>query len=146
MIASRTRMVLRTAVAASLCTVPIAALAGPIGAINAIFMAFYVVAAVVIGLALLGLVLCRFIPDRRTRAIARLSIVLLVATPVPIAGGYGTSSFVPALIAALTHMVGVTQPGLFAHSLLVAYVVSFAAFAPLVLAWQRLGERYYGRR
>lgn len=141
--ALRTRIVAGTA-AASCVAVASGAHAGPIAAISAIFMAFYVACGVVIALALLALVLCRFIRDRQARALARLSIVLLVATPVPSLGSYGTSSFMPAFIACLAGAFsgGSRATGLFAHPILVAYAISFAAFVPLVLIWFRLDERY----
>ena len=119
--------------------------AGSIAAINAIFMAFYIYCGVAVALALLALFLCRFVRDRMVRALVRLAIVVLVAAPVPSVGVYGTSSIAPAFIAAVQYLnlAGANpKQGLFAFAMPIAYLVSFAAFTPLVVAWVRLGEPY----
>lgn len=131
------------ACATLLSAIPATAFAGPIGVISTLIMLLYVAIAIAIGLALLGLVLARYITDPQQRAIARLSIVLFVATPVPIAASNGTSSFLPALAVVLTSW---THAGPHAYVLLTAYAISFAMFVPLVLIWFRLGERYRVRR
>lgn len=114
-------------------------------AIGAILMAFYVYCGVVIVLAGIAFLLCSRISGRMVRALVRLAIVVLVATPVPAVDTYGTSSFAPAFIAALRYLNlsgGSAAHGLFAFAVPIAYLVAFAAFAPLVIAWVRLGEPY----
>lgn len=99
----------------------------------------------VLAVTLVSLRICRSIANRTVRALARLAIVVLVATPVPMADQYGTSSFAPACIAALRYLNlggGSAAHGLFAFAVPIACLVAFAAFAPLVIAWVRLGEPY----
>lgn len=117
-------------------------------AIGAIIMAFYVYCAVVLVVAAIAFFLCGRIEDHVVRALVRLAIVVLVATPVPAIDAYGTSSFAPAFIAALRYLNlggGNAGHGLFAFAVPIAYLVAYAAFAPLAIAWGRLGKPYERR-
>jgi hypothetical protein len=121
---------------------PIAASAGDMDAVGAIVIAFYLYCGIVLVASAACLYFCRSIRDRTHRAIARLSILLLVLTPVPMMQLYGKTLFMPAFLAVVASINGSGSSQHNGASILIAYAVAFVLFVPLVTAWMRIGNRY----
>jgi hypothetical protein len=116
------------------------AMAGPIGAIDAMFTAMYFYIGIVLSLSLIAIVLLKFVPNRRLRALLRLLVVVFLYTPI-LAG----KSFTPAFLYLVWNMLnpyrGTPTIGVFAHPIAMSYAIALAVTLPLLIVGMRFAER-----
>jgi hypothetical protein len=119
------------------CTV---ACAGPIAVVG---LAILIVAFVVASIA--AFVACRFIPNRRWRALVRLLIVVIPYTPVPLMQGDRHVEIMPAYAAAFSRQYLSQIGSPFTHPVLLAEGVVLLLGLSMVMSWIAIDERYRGR-
>jgi hypothetical protein len=130
----------RMSVALAICALLIycaPAIAGPIAVISTIITLYYWAVCIVAVLSLIALWACRFVPDRRFRALIRLLIVVFIYTPVLWQG-----SLLPAfmLSPAMIFRMGAPEQarGIFAHPFCLSYGIALAVLLPLLMLYFHL--------
>ncbi len=110
------------------------AIAGPIAVISLLATLYYWVVGIVVVLSLIAIWGCRFVPNRRLRALMRVLIVVFIYTPVQWQG-----SLLPAFMLSPAMIVGMRTAdqtrGIFAHPFCLSYGIVLAVLLPCLMLY-----------
>jgi hypothetical protein len=105
--------------------------AGPIGAINSIFQLITWIIGIVLLATVLALYLCKFIANRRLRALIRLLIVVLAFTPIKL--GESLTPAVFSVIVTIFNAPRYPSAGALSHPYFLSYAIALCLTMPILM-------------